>query len=942
MAKKHILITINKYRQSLLFFFVLYLSASFCGVSAQPDGHRAYTAEDPLVYEDAWNLWPYAFKSADGEPDGYNIDLIKLLMKELDIPYVIRLKPWQEVASDMKAHKADLTIGLASGFGELPVLTGRNAIELLTQSVVTPKSQPVAIKNFRDLSQPGTQVIVRDSSFCHHLMVDYGWAANAVVTTDIRESILRVDEKQEGQIVWNSLGLKWLIQHLQLKGVTLTPVNMPYGEYKFMSSDQQLLDRLDEAYSKLYAANQLEQLDGKWFVHESGEPSTSAWVWYLVAAALLLLAFAVVYIVIVRLKDLRTTAANIRLNRRLALIIETCKVRIWTYDVARQSFAWHNDDGQIACTYSSEEFSQRYSPSDFQKLKRALDRLVNREKDVHGHESDDLTLELKAKDVEGGDQNLHDFVVVLSVLSRDKSGRPTVIIGTKKDVTDARYLRQVNAERSLRYWSMFYNSESGVILFDKDGCVSNANLEACEMYHCEIDKKVKERVHFNDWFGTRFAEPDDADGYHATQVTDGRTIEYKINSVHDDHGGLLGLFAFCRYVSATVFLLLFVLQASAQALSERYNRVHPVTIVCEKGNLPYEFVNDKGEPAGFYVDVAKAVLSGLDLNAEFMMVDKPMVRPTFEDRDVDLILTDGRNYQRPSFYVSANAVDYVRVSADSVIAVHFVGKDRQLIEQMSAQLARLQQQGDIAAIKSRWSHPEKAGAEPVMPVFYIVGCVLLLAVLLYLMTLMLQAHVRRVSANSSELQEIMQKALHMGDYDVMTYDIARNRFTNQYGTILPEEGLTLEAYIQCIDSSQRAEFSQKMKNMIEGRKRHFELNKRWNHGTCEAPEYHYFQGHAICETDKKGRPVYIINAVSDVTQETKEFLASRNLKHYYDVLLGNPFVAMKFYDKKGAVIDNNKAMRKLGDVKDAKHIQPLYDARGEIACFFVSKAVGQN
>lgn len=68
-------------------------------------------------------------------------------------------------------------------------------------------------------------------------------------------------------------------------------------------------------------------------------------------------------------------------------------MRIWTYDVARHEFAWHNEDGQVACTYTVEEFSRRYSQSDFETLKRAIDRLVNREKDAHGHESDNLTLE---------------------------------------------------------------------------------------------------------------------------------------------------------------------------------------------------------------------------------------------------------------------------------------------------------------------------------------------------------------------------------------------------------------------------------------------------------------------------------------------------------------------------------------------------------------------
>ena len=48
-------------------------------VAAQKDTTRAYTTERPLIYEDAWDLWPYVFLNENGEPDGYNIDLLKLI-----------------------------------------------------------------------------------------------------------------------------------------------------------------------------------------------------------------------------------------------------------------------------------------------------------------------------------------------------------------------------------------------------------------------------------------------------------------------------------------------------------------------------------------------------------------------------------------------------------------------------------------------------------------------------------------------------------------------------------------------------------------------------------------------------------------------------------------------------------------------------------------------
>ena len=227
----------------------------------------------------------------------------------------------------------------------------------------------------------------------------------------------------------------------------------------------------------------------------------------------------------------------------------------------------------------------------------------------------------------------------------------------------------------------------------------------------------------------------------------------------------------------------------------------------------------------------------------------------------------------------------------------------------------------------------------------------------------------RATRRIADLNEMMSKALHMGNYDVMVYDIAKDRLTNQYGNILPKEGLTLEEYTQRIHPDQREEFIRKSKNMNEGRERHFELNKRWNSGTEKHPRYLHLQGHAILELDDNGRPAYVINAVNDVTQDMRIYQAARDISCKYDAILSDPFVAMSFYDNKGTLIDHNEAMNNLlhgidsslfkeifkpEEHKDLRvtrhlyypeygidkyvecHIQPLYNAKGEIANYLMT------
>ena len=274
--------------------FILALNSS--NLMAQTDGvttpqprQRQYTKEHPLVYEDVWDLWPYSFLNDNGEPEGYNIDLIRLMMDQLDIPYVIKLKSAEETFNDLKSGKSDLTLGLAVGYHDEYGLYGKNAVTLFTQSVVTPKSKPVQIKTFRDLSKPGMQVIVNSNSMCYHLMLDYGWGDNAIPRKDIQDVIQQVSAREEGQIVWNTLTLKWLIHRYLIDNLQLTPVNMPHGEYKFISNDQHLLDLLDEELTKLNVAEELKPLQDKWFYPEHLQKETPEWVYYVSAAAALLL-----------------------------------------------------------------------------------------------------------------------------------------------------------------------------------------------------------------------------------------------------------------------------------------------------------------------------------------------------------------------------------------------------------------------------------------------------------------------------------------------------------------------------------------------------------------------------------------------------------------------------------------------------------------------------
>ena len=190
----------NHYRILLAFLCLLVLSP----IHAQDsDSTVVFNREHPLVYEDAWDLWPYSFLNANGEAVGYNIDLIKLICDELDIPVVIKLKPTKRALADVKNGEADLMLAMDADYNREYGMTGKSVVQIFTHSVLRRKSDPLRIKTEADLEH--NHFVVHEGSFAHHLMKDNGWEDLVVPYGDMRDAVQYVHHTPRQQIVWNTL-----------------------------------------------------------------------------------------------------------------------------------------------------------------------------------------------------------------------------------------------------------------------------------------------------------------------------------------------------------------------------------------------------------------------------------------------------------------------------------------------------------------------------------------------------------------------------------------------------------------------------------------------------------------------------------------------------------------------------------------------------------------
>ena len=515
---------------------------------------RVYDEDHPLVYEDAWDLWPYSFLNDTGEPVGYNIDLIKLIFKELNIPYRIKLKPTQNALNDLKTGRADLMCAMDAHFHNEYAQYGKSVIQIFTHSVVHSKSEPVAVKTVDDLASQ--QVIVHTGSFSHHLMMERGWGENAIPYDDMQEAVQYVHNQKGAQIVWNTMSLKWLIYKFGYDDLELTPVNIQHGEYKFMSNDQRLLEQVDSVFTKLSSTGRLQPIQNKWFYPEHKESGIPSWVWYIVNALIVLIITFLVYYVSYRLYERKMMKSVKRSNDRLSLILNTSKVHIWLFDINTRTLSSIAPDGKRFTIPLSPNFAQYYLlPNDYEQLCSLLDEMADQKLERK-------TIELQA--LKSDSKEEHTFSVDFSVMRRDGNGRPTVIIGSTTDITASRQRQQQQKDTMLRYQHIFNSALVDTVSYDEHGIIDDMNEKAAMGIGGDVQRIVNAHISVQDVLGDPGLSLDEMDYTYLTQIYNSPDDERPLNRilkrnelyyelqmvpVRDDDGRLLGIYGTGRDVT---------------------------------------------------------------------------------------------------------------------------------------------------------------------------------------------------------------------------------------------------------------------------------------------------------------------------------------------------------------------------------------------------------
>jgi len=551
----YILNKVEMWTRYLLILFTFHFSLFASATAAQTtDSVRVFTEENPLVYEDAWDLWPYVFLNENGEPDGYNIDLLRMIFKRLNIPYVIKLKPTLEAQADLKSGKSDLMLRMDASFSRGNSLYSNTIVQLFTHSVVSPQSSDVSLRTGKDLK--GHHVIVHEGSFSHHMIMDEGWTNDIKAYDDMKEAIQKLRADEKGVIIWNTMSLKWLMRKYKTDNLVINPIDIPAGEYKFMSKNRHLLDQIDSVYTELRIDDQLEAIRNKWFYPEHADTGIPAWVWNIVAVLVALALVFLAYYAFYRIRERQMTHEIRQSNDRLSLVLSTSEIGLWVYHVSTQTFEWIDEFGKTTQTLHLHELVNRYDQNDYDALRETLSDIIYQRK-----ESANITLKIREY------KNTHfverDYSVDIGVLRRDRYGKPTDILGTRVDITNDRVRQQRIQDSMMRYQAVFNSAMIDMVVYDADGYIIDMNDKALNGLHMSRKDLIQEHIHLKSVLGLDEIDLNKFEPVHITQIFpqgDRRSLsqhlkrsdmyyELKLVPVRDSHGKLLNIYGTGRDVT---------------------------------------------------------------------------------------------------------------------------------------------------------------------------------------------------------------------------------------------------------------------------------------------------------------------------------------------------------------------------------------------------------
>lgn len=312
-----------------LIILYIFSGGVFCTIKAED---RSFSAERPVIIKGEFNYPPYEFINELGEPDGFNVEIVDAVMKELGLPYVLTLEPWGQVVDELRRGEVDLLTGM--------MYTDERAKEfkfgaihnhLFLNVIFRKNSQPIV-----DIEQlRGKEIVVLKKDIAQEVLEEGGFSDELILVENLSEALLMLSKGKydcavTGLEMARAVIRKYGIDNLALNSLTELPIN----EYCFVGNNDLLLLKVNQAFFTIKENGTYDRIYQKWFISEE-YIYIPTYIYFLLIALALVTLIAVAFIRMLR-QQVRKSNKELELtSRKLALALSADNITVWGYDIRK-------------------------------------------------------------------------------------------------------------------------------------------------------------------------------------------------------------------------------------------------------------------------------------------------------------------------------------------------------------------------------------------------------------------------------------------------------------------------------------------------------------------------------------------------------------------------------------------------------------------------------
>ncbi len=395
---------------------------------------------------------PFEFINDAGEPDGFNVELFRLIAEDIGLNFTIELGPWRHVIHEMETGQADVLMGLMVSEQRSANMLFGLPHSVITHGIFTPKGS--AINELEDLK--GKSVIVQDRDRMHEYLIETGLAGQIITVNTQMEALQLLEAGHyDAALLGNFQGLHLIDKH-QIKNIELTTSKITPIDYAMAVSlgNEKLLSALNLSLYNLKLSGEYDHLYAKWFsVYDKHFMRRKLLPYYLGAAALLLL--LLLFVVLLRYRVKVVTRNLWKSEEKYRLLVEN------------QSDMVVKVDAEGRFLFVSQSYCKMFGQSEKQLLGNTFMPLVHdddRKATAASFEKIKspphcVEIEQRAKTVNGWRWLSWTDTAIL-----DKDGNVKEIIGVGRDITEKKASENALLEKNTFIQTVLDNLPIGLAL----------------------------------------------------------------------------------------------------------------------------------------------------------------------------------------------------------------------------------------------------------------------------------------------------------------------------------------------------------------------------------------------------------------------------------------------------------------------------------------------